>query len=625
MSWLSTCTRTFARFLPVMCLLIAPLAGAQNLESALMPGKLIKGHADLEADCKNCHVRFDRGAQTRLCLACHKPVAADVTARTGHHGRITERECRACHTDHKGRDANIVRLDERGFDHARTDFALAGKHRQVACNQCHKAGSRHRETAQECIACHRKDDRHKGALGAQCQNCHNPSTWKEAKFDHQKTRFPLAHKHAQVRCAECHVGEHYAGTQRECVACHRKDDHHKGLFGTRCESCHTDSDWKTPTFRHERDTRFPLREKHRMARCESCHKTSPYRDKTPTACVACHKGDDAHKGSLGTRCESCHTEARWKAGRFDHDRETRFPLRERHRTAKCEVCHTDTAFREKPPQACNACHAKDDQARGHKGNNGERCETCHTEKNWRETTFQHDRATRFALLGKHAGVKCEACHTGPVHQQKLATDCHACHRKDDPHKERLGIDCQRCHVARGWKDTTFDHARTAFPLTGRHDKLACAKCHTEPTFKEAIAECRSCHARDDPHAGRFGTRCDQCHTTATWKLPDFDHNRHTRFPLEAAHAKVKCHECHAAPARKPGEPARAPTGRDLGPATGTACNDCHKKDDVHFGSFGLDCGSCHVPVNWRRVTRRPPGLSGTGWPPAWPLVMRQTR
>ena len=82
------------------CLMWCQAAQAQTLESALMPGAVIEGHAKFEAECANCHVRFDRGAQAGLCLGCHKPVRADVNGRIGYHGRSAERgkNCRTCHT-----------------------------------------------------------------------------------------------------------------------------------------------------------------------------------------------------------------------------------------------------------------------------------------------------------------------------------------------------------------------------------------------------------------------------------------------------------------------------------------------------------------------------------------------
>jgi hypothetical protein len=88
---------------------------AESLETVLMPGKVIEGHADLEGDCKNCHARFKKSAQNALCLDCHKEVAKDVSQKQGHHGRLSEQECRACHTEHKGRIMNIAPVNEKSF------------------------------------------------------------------------------------------------------------------------------------------------------------------------------------------------------------------------------------------------------------------------------------------------------------------------------------------------------------------------------------------------------------------------------------------------------------------------------------------------------------------------------
>ena len=92
-----------------------------------MPGKVIEGHADSESDCEDCHVAFSRDKQRPLCEVCHKEVARDVVDRVGYHGRFegaAVQECAKCHTEHKGRDANIVELDTESFDHRLTDFFL---------------------------------------------------------------------------------------------------------------------------------------------------------------------------------------------------------------------------------------------------------------------------------------------------------------------------------------------------------------------------------------------------------------------------------------------------------------------------------------------------------------------
>ena len=248
MSWLFTPIDGIAPIaIALAALAVAAGAGparAQNFETAVMPGKVIEGHAKVESDCRQCHIRFDRAAQPRLCLDCHKEVAGDVRTGAGFHGRLRERDCRKCHTDHRGREARIVLLDEKQFDHAATDFSLAGKHAAARCASCHRPGAKHRTAPSDCAACHRKEDAHQGRLGTACADCHHARDWKDARFDHAKTRFPLLQRHVKVRCAACHADQRFADTPRDCLSCHRKDDTHKGQFGARCGSCHDAADWK---------------------------------------------------------------------------------------------------------------------------------------------------------------------------------------------------------------------------------------------------------------------------------------------------------------------------------------------------------------------------------------------
>lgn len=593
MSWLFTRIERIARaVLALAAMTAAAGAGpalAQSLETAVMPGKVIEGHAKVESDCKRCHIRFDRAAQPRLCLDCHKEVVADVRAGAGFHGRLKGRDCRRCHTDHRGREARIVQLEEKAFDHAATDFALRGKHTAASCASCHRPGDKHRAAPSDCAACHRKGDAHKGRLGAACADCHDAANWKDTRFDHGKTRFALLQRHARIKCAACHADQRFADTARDCLTCHRKDDTHKGHFGPRCASCHDAADWKSPTFQHDRDTRFALRDRHRTVKCDACHRGPLYQAKTPTNCQACHRKDDLHKGALGDKCESCHSEARWKGSRFDHDRDSRFRLRGRHREAKCESCHKDRGFRDTTPTACVGCHRDDDRERGHRGRYGESCESCHAEDSWKTTLFRHDRDTRYLLRGRHARVACDSCHRGALYRDKASADCIACHERDDKHRAQLGRQCDRCHGERGWRETGFDHAKSRFALLGRHAPLTCKQCHATAAFLDAKAECRSCHGKDDSHRLGLGPRCEQCHDALAWKGARFDHDARSRFRLSGAHATVACRGCHSVPVID-----KFTLASD--------CASCHaKKDDVHFGSVGAQCGRCHVPEDWRQI------------------------
>jgi hypothetical protein len=563
-----------------------PAAG-QGIESVIMPGKVIEGHAKLEARCDSCHVRFDKAAQSPLCAQCHKEVAADVRARTGYHGRAPEaqgKECRACHTEHKGRDARIAALDEGKFDHARTDFALRGGHAKpgLECKSCHAAGKRWREAPHECVECHRKDDTHKGALGSKCADCHGERSWKETGFDHDKTRFGLAGKHAGAKCAACHE-KGYKDTPRECAACHRKDDAHKGRYGAKCETCHDARNWDNH-FPHDTRTKFPLGGKHRLAKCDSCHKTPLYREPLPTSCVSCHRGDDVHKGAQGEACQKCHNDRGWKGAAFDHDRETKFPLRFKHKEAKCESCHK-AGLKAKLRKDCIACHQADDR---HKGGFGEKCESCHVDRSWKQLAFDHERDAGYELEGKHAAVKCESCHKGNPYTVQTPVLCQACHGAKDPHQGQSGDRCEKCHDAASWTRTSFNHAKSRFPLAGSHVKVACDSCHKSKRYKDAPSGCDGCHAKEDVHKRTLGPRCETCHNVRTWKGWDFDHARRTKYPLEGGHRKVACAACHTRPS-------------DGRLETPTACFACHRGDDVHGGGFGTSCERCHEVSSWRTI------------------------
>ena len=102
-------------------LLAARPAEAVNPETLLMPGKLTAAHAKYEEQCSQCHDRSDRNRQTQLCLDCHKDIAADLRQQRGFHGHvpgIENSQCRACHSEHLGREADIVKLSREQFNHA---------------------------------------------------------------------------------------------------------------------------------------------------------------------------------------------------------------------------------------------------------------------------------------------------------------------------------------------------------------------------------------------------------------------------------------------------------------------------------------------------------------------------
>jgi hypothetical protein len=223
-------------------------------------------------------------------------------------------------------------------------------------------------------------------------------------------------------------------------------------------------------------------------------------------------------------------------------------------------------------------------------------------------------------------TQCIVCHKfGAGEATFKCLDCHteiasrmAAHRGLHPNvvTKPASQDCARCHSDHNgenfnmttWdpRPQVFDHNKTGYPLLGKHAGLACNQCHKPErisaaerttirmkdlsrTFLGLSQACASCH--QDPHKGRLGQNCAQCHSYNDWKhSSQFDHGK-TRYPLTGLHEKVACEKCHApGPDKKP---------RWVGLPFGK-CADCHS--DPHHGSFpGKACEACHSTSSWKRV------------------------
>ncbi len=491
-------------------------AHAQGLERLLMPGRVIDGHADTENECGACHDADSDAAVAALCTSCHEDIGFDRENGEGFHGRMpaaTQAECITCHTDHEGRDADIVDLDGGLFDHSFTDFELTFAHAQAPCESCHAPDERHREAPTACVDCHRDQDVHEGSLGDDCGSCHNAERWSTYEFDHSSTGYTLTGGHASANCSDCHRNNRYENTPRSCGTCHAIDDVHKGANGPACGDCHSTSTWSSIGFDHEMETGFALVDGHGGLGCNDCHRREDHKDDFSIGCTACHAADDSHQGRHGIECDTCHVPTTWADASFDHD-ETGFSLIGAHQPLRCNDCHANDLTEPLSPD-CGSCHRFDDV---HAGQLGNACGDCHAQSDWLEPiVFDHDLST-FPLTGLHATVACGSCHESPRFAD-APTTCIDCHRDDDAHDGSLGPQCGDCHSTNGWTMTVFDHdLHTLFPLTEGHAGVACESCHRDPDGDPGNVPrtCGGCHATDDVHDGQFGTQCGTCHTTSTF-------------------------------------------------------------------------------------------------------------
>jgi len=298
--------------------------------------------------------------------------------------------------------------------------------------------------------------------------------------------------------------------------------------------------------------------------CEACHPAPWAADRSADRCLACHtdvtaqvtSGSGVH-GVVSARaddCRTCHTDHLGTAGvltRFAGDaalhERTRFSLLQHAKQSDgspfpCSACHA-TGYAGFDQSVCASCHARLDAPfmAQHQTAYGPDCLGCHDGKT-HLTTFDHG-TTPFPLVGKHVGVGCSACHTGPSFAS-TPTACNACHAKDDAHKGQFGTDCAACHSATGWKDATIDHNKTAFPLDGLHVNVACTKCHVNSVFKGTPTVCSACHQAPATHVGTtFAGGCADCHATSGWKPAKLAN--HT-FPISHGGTTSDCAVCHPA-------------------------------------------------------------------------------
>ncbi len=617
------------RLLCAAVLLFALLASGRTLSAQISPGPLAKAHAKLEGsgNCVQCH-GLKKEPITQRCLACHKEVAWLIERDRGVHARArlgAKQDCATCHPDHAGVDFALIDWGEGGrtkFDHKRAGWVLEGKHQRAKCESCHKTELRHSPAA------------------------------------------PLSPRV---------TGAGWMGLESSCISCHARDDVHKESLGTSCERCHDAADWKKPTLFDHAKSKYPLTGKHIDVACDKCHKAAKFALKPDSEgrvigrykpipsgeCSDCHV--DPHKGRLSPKCGQCHSTTSFtvvdKTG-FDHSL-TRYLLLGKHRTVQCESCHGVKLAKKTPAYAkCSDCHADAHLGRGTLLGLPADCASCHRVDGFAPSTYtlaQHSGA-RFALTGKHAAVKCAACHLAKdsvvrttkqvvqrVQLRPASATCGNCHA--DAHggelatAESRGL-CTACHTDAGWLPSTFTvakHAALKLPLDGAHATAACKSCHIAQVAKAATvpdfprpsantvslrlsgAACDACHV--DPHAGRYSVGgknapadgCRACHDSRHFMPSTLAVARHATFgfTLSGAHRALPCRDCHkelgGIPLKSTLRLVATTTARlPFNAPPRTACTTCHT--DPHGGQFtgrrgGANCDACHDVAQWLGSTR----------------------
>lgn len=546
--------------------------------------------------CAQCHKGGTLIAVDPKCASCHLEQYRS-TVNPNHVALGFPQTCETCHTT-AGFKGAAIKHDK---------FALTGRHVQTACSACHRDGV-YQGTSRTCAGCHidrynatTKPPHQQQGYPTECQLCHSTSQFTGALFQHANF-FALEGKHAAVQCSQCHIGDTYKGTPRDCVGCHQATysattapNHIAQGFPTSCQNCHTPTGWKPANFTH---TTFTLVGKHLTTECAKCHVTGQYTG-TNRECYGCHSANynattNPNHGQLAypTTCQNCHTPAGWKPASFAH---ATFTLVGKHLTTECAKCHVSGTYTG-TNRECYGCHSANFNAAVTPNHSAlaypTNCQMCHTPVGWRPSMFTH---LSFPLAGKHLTTECSKCHPTGVYAG-TNKQCYGCHAANYaaalvPNHSLLGYptDCQMCHTPVGWRPSTFTHPASL--MTGAHTAVACSKCHVGGVFAGTSTACVSCHLANynavlNPnHAALvYPTACLYCHMTSAWSPANFTH----KFPIfQGKHRGKwsKCTDCHIQPSE----------------FKVFSCFLCHTKtrmDDKHSGVSGysydsLRCYACH--------------------------------
>ena len=198
----------------------------------ISPGKPIAAHAELATDCFACHTPFI-GSTPEKCIACHKVAEIGIKTTKGlaidteeknvaFHQKLTEEDCVACHSDHKGVQA-FRPIGQ--FSHQLLEPAV-----ETLCDSCH---------ANPGDALHQK-------IEGNCSSCHTQERWTPATFDHDEHfRFDRDHT---TDCSTCHMNNDYSNYT--CYGCHehsrskiREEHVEEGIYDyENCVECHRSGD-----------------------------------------------------------------------------------------------------------------------------------------------------------------------------------------------------------------------------------------------------------------------------------------------------------------------------------------------------------------------------------------------
>ncbi len=503
----------------------------------------------------------------RFCTTCHLMVDPFQRFSRSVHSKLE------CHNCHEGRIPE--QMHQLWLTVVERPTAI-GRHARVpneVCEKCHVRGDSTRWKIIAATAGHRMhlESRDPRLKGMRCVECHGVSLHEFAPVDrtclqkgcHDANAIRLGRmgQLTELHCTTCHnflasapglavdsLGQPLTPRAVQCLSCHAMQSKIKGLdiahdpHGGVCGDCHNPHTQTKP-----QDVTCTNAGCHATWRQVSFHIGVPH----PERCTTCH---EPHSWSVnGTNCVRCHADIPRQLPTRGR-RAARLPARGPVRTSLlAATAGADFASADTGSAAGGAAAAPPSQG-------GRRAAA--------PARFSH---------GDHRGEACSTCHSSRVRHGELlvksAADCARCHHVG------AGRDlCATCHRGATFPSAALQTQQT-YTLTaknttvtrrlpfdhGRHQSVACARCHTNPVSRAPDgAACASCHANHH----RPDANCVACHAGAN---PIAVHK-------PSDHPNCASAACHGARA------ANLPATREM-------CLMCHTTQKNH--APGQVCEQCH--------------------------------
>ena len=315
-------------------------------------------------------------------------------------------------------------------------------------------------------------------------------------------RFPLTGAHRDGRVREVPRRRRRSAASQFDDAARRatRTPHRTEARRRRARPATRPTQWATRTIEHAKTELSAGRRARAGGVREVPHgRRSPSRSRFDR-CSSCHV--NVHRDSVKDDCRACHTETDVPAARtFDHAARTGVRARRQARGAR--LPRSATQDRERGPacrsrarsstSAASVTSARRATRTSTRASSAARATACHRPAGFAVKAFTHPKAPEF-YAGQHAGVACVKCHgrrtsscsrSAARRPRRVRARGGAVDRvRDVPPRRAPGSgrrrvrDVPRRRARRSSRPSRFAHDATQFPLTGEHQALECAKCHT---------------------------------------------------------------------------------------------------------------------------------------------------